>query len=139
MPEGLVKLEGMVELRRELRALDSRLPRAIQKANKRAAQLVADRGKALLASTGGVGPKAALSVKALAGQAYASVRLGGAAFPFAAGQNFGSDRYTQFPPRPGSGQDYGLYKAIGETRSDVIAGYDQFIEEGFKEAFPEGA
>lgn len=138
MPEGSLKLAGMAEFRAELRAIDKRLPKGIQKANKRAAQLVTDRARTLLAATGGVGPRAAGSIKALAGQAYAAVRLGGPAWPFAAGQNFGSQRFKQFPP-PAHDGDYGLYKGIAATRDEVMERYDEFIDEGFAAAFPEGS
>lgn len=132
----LIRLQGMREFRSELRALDKRFGQGIRRANKRAAELVAGRARALLLAGPGQAPATASTVKALAGQAYASVRMGGN--PTAMGDNFGSIYYTQFRPWKHKGEgDYGLYKAIGETRSDVVDQYGDFVDDALKQVFPD--
>lgn len=134
MTDLRIDVHGLKDLQRELRAVDRDWPKELRKANKSAADLVAEGTRQSFASRGGVAPKVAASVKSLAQQRNASVRIGGDRFPYAMGSNFGSVRYKQFPPpvKP----DYSLYRTIEDKRSEVVESYGQAIDDLTSRAFP---
>lgn len=134
MPVDRIEVLGLRDLQRELRALDRTLPRELRKANLEAAEAVADATRASFASRPGVAPKVAASVKALAQQRNASVRIGGAKYPYALGSNFGSHRFKQFPP-PVS-PDHSLYKSIRAKRDKIKDTHLDAIDRLAKRAFP---
>ena len=84
----------------------------------------------------GVAPKVAASVKSLASQSSASVKIGGKRWPYALGSNFGSDRYRQFPPFR-RGRDYSLYRTIARQRERTMNVYANALEDLTKLAFPD--
>lgn len=141
-----VKVEGLKDFQRELRSIDTKLPRELTKANKNAAELVASRARHKAASQGGVASKTAPSIKAAAEQRRSKVNIGGLAFPFALGAEFGSKQYLQFKHwrgnrhdegmEPGSGVGWFLYPTIRETRDEYIEIYTRSINEVMRKAFP---
>lgn len=138
-----VRVEGLADFQKELKRLDQKLPRELQKANKRAAELVADAARTRATGLGSVAAKAAPSIKAAAEQRRSKVSIGGARYPFALGAEFGGQgRPTtmQFAPWSGSdtGAGYFLYPAIRETRDEFMDAYDDAIEQLTREAFPTG-
>lgn len=132
-----IEVVGLRDLQKELRAIDKDFPKELRLANKEAAQVVADATRASFASRGGVAPKVAASVKALAQQRNASVKIGGARFPYALGSEFGgrARRTTQqFPPFQKGG--YSLFPTVKDKREEVIKVYDEAIDRLLARAFP---
>lgn len=131
-----VRLTGLLELRRELKAVDAQWPKALQKVNKSIAEDVAEGTRSNLSSMGGSAPKVVSTVKALAQQARAQVKAGGkgdsVAERVAGGNLFGSNRYKQFPP-PGL---YGIYKALADMKDDIEDRYIEMLGELLARAFP---
>lgn len=135
MAADRIEVEGLRDLQRELRALDADAPKELRKANLEAAEVVAQATRQSFSSRGGVAPKVAASVRAVAQQRNASVKIGGARFPYALGSNFGSLRYKQFP-RP-TKPDYSLFVSIKAKRDDVLDTYDDALKKLTKKAFPD--
>jgi hypothetical protein len=131
-----VKVEGLRELSKALRDVDKTLPKEIQRAAKTAAEAVADKTRASFASRAGVAPKVAPSVKALATQRAAYVRIGGPAYPYALGSNFGSVRFKQFPMFAGHGDDYSLYRTIRAERDAITDTFGDALDAAMRRAFP---
>jgi hypothetical protein len=129
-----VQVRGLAEFQRELRKLD--LAKDLRLANKEAAEVVASAARAR--ARGGVAAKTAPSVKAAAEQRRAKVTLGGAAYPFAMGAEFGGQgRPTtmQFEPHRGT-QGYFLYPAVRDTREQFIDTYARVLDQLMRRAFP---
>ena len=141
-----VDVEGLRLLQFELRAVDKAWPRELRAANKTAAEVVAESTRQSFSSRPGVTPKVAPSVRALAQQRNASVKIGGARFPYALGAEFGGGKYgpgnptaagghtTQFPPFKKSG--YSLYPSIAATREEVVDAYAAAVDRLVARAFP---
>lgn len=132
-----VRVTGLKELRRELKAVDAQWPKALQKINKAIAEDVAEGTRSNLAGMGGSASKVVPTVKALAQQARAQVKAGGkgdsVAERVAGGNLFGSNRYKQFPP-PGL---YGIYKALADLKDDIEERYLEMLDDLLKQAFPD--
>lgn len=136
--DGRIEVQGLRDLQRELRAVDKGWPKELRLANKRAAELVADATRSSFGRRPGVAPRVAPSVKALAQQRSASVRIGGARYPFALGSEFGSVRFEQFPAWSGNGPGagYSLYETIRGRREEVIDTYAEAVDRLARKAFP---
>lgn len=135
---GAVRVEGLADFQRELRALDSKLPRQLGQANKAAAEMVAVKARARAMSLGGVAAKAAPSIKAAAEQRRSKINLGGARAPYALGAEFGGrGRPTtqQFQPHRGQ-SGYFLWPTVRDTREEFIEVYAKAIDQLMKSAFP---
>jgi hypothetical protein len=87
--EGAIRVVGVTELAASLKALEPALAKGLRVANKLAATTVRDAAKSKASGLGGVAAHVAPSITASAGLKSASVGLGGAAFPMAAGAEFG--------------------------------------------------
>lgn len=129
-----IQVEGLSDLQREFRTLDKAWPRELRVANKEAVEIVAEATRASFASRGGVAPKVAPSVKTLAQQRSASVKIGGAKYPFAMGSNFGSLKFKQFPPP--TKPDYSLYTSIDKKRDEVVKAFGDALDRLTRRAFP---
>lgn len=131
MPER-VNVQGLKELRAALRAIDGTLPRELQRTNKRAAADVivpAARRLAESRTNPRWGHLAVASIRALASQTRAQVALGSQKVRWAAGENFGSFKYHQFPPSKGyRAGDYALYESIDREQAALIATYTDLLE-----------
>lgn len=132
MPSRL-KVEGLRELSRQLKAVDAAAPKQLQQALKRVAgEIVVPGARGLAASRTNPrwGTRAVNTIRALASQQRAQVAVGSAAVPWAAGHNFGSlhTRITngrhstnQFPPTKGfRGGDYALYETIEQRQPQIL-------------------
>ena len=138
MAEQPIRLTGLKELNQELRKLDATFPKAVRQVNWRVAENVAQKARSSAESQGGVIAKAAPSIKAMAQQARAQVKIGGERYPYALGGEFGSVQYPQFKAWRGSGGDagYALYPALRSERSEIERTYLGMIDEVTRAAFP---
>lgn len=116
----VVEVEGLADLRKDLRALDVKLPLALTAANRKAGDVIAKAARASFESRPGVAPKVAPTVKLLANPSGASIRLGDAAHPYSLGSEFGAIRFKQFPEfrRPPE-TGYSLFPALREHAPEV--------------------
>lgn len=145
-PSDRVRVEGLRDFQRELRALDNKLPRQMRVANLEAAEVVAKEARAKAIAQGGVAEKTAPSIKAAAEQVRSKVNIGGTRYPFALGAEFGAKVYPQFKrwrgnqhqPDVDNGVGYFLYPAIRETRSEFIDTYAKALDQLMRRAFPDG-
>lgn len=131
-----MRISGLTELRRELKAVDARWPKELQKVNKSIAEDVAEGTRSTFLGMGGSAPK--VKVTALASQARAQVRVGGGsgvAADVAMGNLWGSNRYRQFPAPVEGG--YGLYPAIRAMRDDIEERYIDLLGDLLARAFPD--
>lgn len=149
---GKVELAGVKSFRQELRRIDKELPKELRKVHLAAAKIVAEGTRASFASRPKVTSAVATSVKALAGQQSASVRIGGTGKAEAAlGHEFGGGRFgkgrpspagghtTQFPAWRGAGADagYSLYPTLRSKTDDLVDLYGDALEEIARAAFPD--
>ena len=137
--DNVVRVNGLRDLQRELRNVDDSLPRELRKASLEAATIVADETRDSFSSRRGVAPKVAPSVKAVAEQRRAAVKIGGARYPYWGGAEFGSIQYGQFEPWRGSGPDagYSLYPSIRAKNEEVVERYGEMVDELMARAFPD--
>jgi hypothetical protein len=133
-----VRVDGLRELRRELKALDGQWAKQLQKVNKAIAEDVAEGTRSAFSRMGGSAPKVAGTVKALAQQTRAQVKVGGGAgvaSEVAMGNLWGSRRFRQFPsPKPGG---YALYPTLAELRPDLEERYAELLDDLLRRAFPD--
>lgn len=133
-----VKVTGLKELRRELKALDGQWPKQLQKVNKAIAEDVAEGTRSAFSSMGGSAPKVASTVKALAQQTRAQVKVGGGnsiGGQVAMGNLWGSNRFKQFPSPAASG--YALYPTLKSLRPDLENRYLDLLDDLMRRAFPD--
>jgi len=133
-----IRVDGLKDLRKALKALDGEWPKELRVRTKKVADGVAAGTATSFASRGGVAPKVAASVKAYGQQTGAQIKIGGARFPFALGSEFGAVRYKQFPTFKGSGPTagYSLYETIRDRRQQIIDEYADMLATLTAEAFP---
>lgn len=130
-----VRVEGLKELRAELRKVD--MHKGLQKAGKKVAEKVAERTRSAASGLGGVTVREVPTIKALASQTRAQVKVGGS--PWSMGSLFGSVRYRQFRPWRGSGPGAGYYlwPQLAEMRDEITDTYADEIERLLARAFPD--
>lgn len=112
-----IRIEGLRDLQREIRRLESRdLGRELRQANRDAANIVRDRARSNAPRRSGA---LARSVGTRAGQREAYVKAGTASrVPYAGVIHFGWPR-RNIRPQPF------LYRAVDERRAEVIATYEE--------------
>lgn len=134
MADGF-QVTGLKELRRELKIADAAFPKELRSANKKVADLLAEAVRSAYAALGGSAPKVAPTVKALAQQTRAQLKVGGGSgtgAEVAMGNTFGSRRYPQFPP-PGQ---YALFPTVAAKTDEVIDIYADMLDDLTRRAFP---
>lgn len=133
-----VRVEGLRDFIRELRALDATLPKEVRSITKDLADDVADKSGQSFSGRSGVAPKVAASVKALAQQRGAQVKFGGPQWPYAMGAEFGSSRYKQFEPWRGSGAGagYSVFPVVRKERERIVVFFNRGLKHLFAKAFP---
>lgn len=151
-PDGRVEIKGLKDFQRELRRIDKDLPKELRKVHMAAAQIVATGTRAKFARRPGVTSAVPKSVKAMAQQRSAVVRIGGKGKAEAAiGHEFGGGKYrrgnpspaggytTQFPAWRGSGGDagYALYPTLRQKTDELIDLYGDALEDIARRAFPQ--
>lgn len=151
MTVGRIEVKGLKDFQRELRRIDKELPKELRQVSLTAANLVAEGTRSSFASRAGVTSAVAASVKALAQQRGAFVRIGGSGKAEAAlGAEFGGGKYgagrpspfgghtTQFASWRGSGSDagYSLYPTLRSKTDELIDLYGDALEALAARAFP---
>lgn len=150
MTEVEIRVSGLNEIVRDLRAVYPELPKIIRQNNRKFAQrivpLVRQRFEAYYprpwsdrASTG----DSASTIRATAGATRASIAIGGPKAPDMAGKEFGSDRFQQFAPWTGPGpggkgsRGRFLYPTIRAEVPGLVDEYYESLMETLGRAFPE--
>lgn len=137
---GYSHIEGLDELRRDLRTWDRTAPRLVSLAHRTLAKKVAGKAKSKASSLGSVAAKSAPSIRASGTLKEASVVLGGNKAPYALGAEFGALAYPQFKPWRGSGEDAGyfLYPTIRSMEDEIKDTYLHMVVDALQtRAFPE--
>ncbi len=134
-----VSVIGLAEFQRELRQVDSKLPRELRTAGNEAAGNIVSDAQGRASAQGGALGKAAPSIKAASQQRNAAVAIGGGSYPFALGGEFGGQgrpSTMQFQPHRGT-QGYALYPAIRSGRAEFMETYADMIDRLMRSAFPD--
>jgi hypothetical protein len=147
-----LRIVGLREFQADLRALDKTLPREIRVVNLSVAKMVRDKAVSKGVSQGGLAAKAAPTLKALAQQRSASIKLTAtAAVPFALGAEFGAGHnierqrktgtylgYNQFKEwrGAGAGSGYFLWPTVREQEDAIAQSYLTRLTELTNRVFP---
>lgn len=132
-----VYVEGLAELRRNLRAIDRRLPKEISKAGKKAALIVAQEARPHVPRGPQAGGHAASSIKPRATQKGAQVQEGGARFPYMPWIDFGG------VIRPRDGQEIRrvyrrkgrfIWAAFARRKREVMDAYMDALRDAMRAA-----
>lgn len=151
-----VRVEGLDELRRELRRLDDAgLSDRLKDANYRAGEIVVRRARQRAAALGRMQQKAAGTLRPSMQAARAVVTLGDnkrTGIAFALGAEFGAGRdivdpgrnrgrrgLNQFEPWRGRSRDAGyfLWPGIRDSTAEIVDAYGDEIERITSDAFPD--
>jgi predicted phage gp36 major capsid-like protein len=146
---GVIAVDGLTELNRELRNLGPEFKGELRRTNKSVADFVAEDASAAAFSLGGTAAKVAPSIKSTAGALSAGVAFGGAAHPEAGGAEFGANRnrirqrssgsyvgYRQFKDWRGSGPTAGyfVYPTIRRNADRIETEYGEAVDHLLKKA-----
>lgn len=137
---GDVKVDGLKELNKALKAIGPDARKDLKEASKKVATFVANDARSAAYSIGGVAAHVAPSIKPVASIAgSAGVSIGGTAYPMAGGAEFGSIKYKQFQPWRGNGSDAGyfLYPAIRQDVDRITNEFAAAIDDIIRKRFPE--
>lgn len=134
MPVNKVEVHGLADFRRDLRAANKKAPKAFQQTNKKVANNVADKVRSKYSARYLKTGRGAKTIRALASATKAQVALGSVGAPYVVGQNFGSTRYRQFPPK--ATPDHFLYATIEEEMPGIHDDYLDILMDTLDEAFP---
>jgi hypothetical protein len=136
---GTVKVDGLAELSRALKAIGPDAQKELREASKRVATFVANDARSAAYSIGGVAAHVAPSIKPVGGVVGAGVAFGGAAYPMAGGAEFGAYKYKQFKPWRGndSGAGYFVYPAIRQDADRIETEFTAAVDDIIKRRFPE--
>jgi hypothetical protein len=150
--DAAIKVEGLDDLRRELRKLDAAgLTNELKEANYRVAQSVIGPAQSRARGLGAMETKAANTLKASRAAKAALINYGGARAPFAGGAEFGAHRdlrrrrgessyvgFRQFAPWTGNGMTAGrfIYPTIRDMTPGILDEYGEEIGRITAKAFP---
>jgi hypothetical protein len=126
-----VRVTGLKELNKALKALGPDVQKELKAANFEVGSMVAGDAQSIAQGLGGVAAKVAPTIKATKTQAGAAVSLGGAAYPFAAGAEFGGQgRPTtqQFKPHLGR-TGYFVYPSIRQNADEIESTYVERLDD----------
>ena len=128
---GTVRVDGLRDLNRALKALGPEFQKELKEANIDVATFVANDARSAAYAQGGVAAKAAPSIKPTRTTGSAGVAIGGGAYPFAGGAEFGSIKYKQFQPWRGndSGAGYFLYPSIRANSDRIVTEYTKALDD----------
>jgi hypothetical protein len=136
---GTVKVDGLAELNRALKALGPEAQKELKAASRRVADFVAKDAASAARTIGGVAAHVAPSIKPVGGVSGAGVAFGGSAYPMAGGAEFGSIRFKQFKPWRGNSSDAGyfIYPAIRQDADRIETEFTGAVDDIIKRRFPE--
>ena len=126
-----VRVEGLAELRKALKAIGAQAPKELNAASKDVATFVADDARDLAFGLGGVAARVAPTVKGSGTARGGAITLGGASHPEALGAEFGGrGRPTtqQFQPHLGR-TGYFVYPAIRQNADRIEETYADRIDD----------
>ena len=128
---GTIKVEGLTELNRGLRAISKEAQGDLKEASRKVAEFVAADAKAAATSQGGVAAHVAPSIARVGGVSGAGVAFGGARYPMAGGAEFGSIKYKQFKPWRGNSSDAGyfVYPSIRRDADRIVTEFQQAVDD----------
>ncbi len=138
---GTVELEGLRELRTELRRYSKQAPKVVQAANKEVAQDVVDKSLKKMRGLGGVHAHAARmkSIRPRAGADWAGIVIGGKAKKHgpALGAEFGSKQFRQFPAWRGNdtGAGYAVWPTIRKESEMIRENYIDLLQRALDKGF----
>jgi len=138
LKSGAVRIDGLDDLRRELKKLDDAgLIDALKDLNFEIASKVVQNAQRRASTR--QQSSAAQSLKAGRQAAKSVVTGGGAKKPFFGGAEFGSIRFPQFPAWQGNGRDAGyfLFPAIRSMEDEIVEMYGDEVEKITARAFPD--
>lgn len=135
---GTVKVDGLTELNRALRAIGPEAQKELKEASREVAGFVASDARSAAYSQGSTLAHIAPSIQAKGLQTSASVQLGGSAYPMAGGAEFGSIRYKQFRPWRGNGPDagYAVYPTIRRDANKIVDTFEDRVGRIIDKRFP---
>lgn len=96
--QGAVRIEGLREMRAQLKRLGVEWPKELRKVNRKVADLAAEYARGGADDAGGVAAKAAYSIKGRNDQTAVIITWGGSGYEFADGAFFGALQYKRFQP-----------------------------------------
>lgn len=133
---GTVKVDGLTELNRALKALGPDAQKELKEASKSVAGFVAADARSGAYSLGGVAAHVAPSISAVGGVSGAGVAFGGARYPMAGGAAWGSIRFKQFKAfRRGVG--YFPYPQIVDNAERIEDEFVDAVQKVINRRFPE--
>lgn len=123
-----IRVEGLRELRRDLRAADAALPKQLSKTNKAIVNdVVVPEAKRIVPIRTG---RLQGNIRALAGQTSAKIAAGGAKVPYAGPIHFGWPAHG-IEPQPF------LYDALDNRRNEIMDRYEKMVDKVTSKPFPE--
>lgn len=138
-----VRVEGLRELRRELRAIDRQLPQEVRRLNREVGQRIVlpeaqRRARQSRTTVKGrrthLGGRGVATIRVTASQGRAQLVGGGARAPYYAGHEWGSrGAYPQFPIANRGG--YILYPAVAAKREEIVEAYGDGLEALMRRVF----
>lgn len=134
-----VQIKGLADFQRELKALDTRLPRELKRAGDEAAGVIVPEAQRRARGLGSTAAHVVDSIKAASQQRNAAIALGGPRFPMALGAEFGGQRRPttqQFTPWTGKTGRF-FWPAIRDTKDESIEVYGDALDRLFAAAFPD--
>lgn len=136
---GDVKVHGLAELNKALKAIGPDAQRDLKEASREVAGFVASGARAAAYAQGGVAAHVAPSIAPVGGVSGAGVAFGGARYPMAGGAEFGSIRYKQFKSWRGSdsGAGYFVYPAIRQDSDRIVDEFTDAVQKIINRRFPE--
>lgn len=163
MTAPAVRIEGLRDLQRELRAVDKALPRELRIVHKDVAEIIASAAQRRARALGGIHAKAASGIKAGAEQRSGFIRLRPTAtLPFLLGAEFGAKHnearrvrtpsgaiaqrlgWNQLPDWRGNrylgaagGVGYSVYPTIREKGEEIVSAYEERLDQLLRKAFPD--
>lgn len=137
---GDIRIQGLDEVNKALKAIGPDARKELKKASKEAADLVANSSRSTASSLGGVAAHVAPSIRATPSMTgSAAVSIGGSAYPMAGGAAFGGrGRPTtqQFQPFRGK-EGYFLYPDIRKNADRIEETYTDAIDAIIRKRFPQ--
>lgn len=136
---GDVRVEGLAELNKALKALGPDAQKELKDASRSVAGFVASDARRGAYALGGVAAHVAPSIGAVGGVSGAGVAFGGSRYPMAGGAEFGSIRYKQFKPWRGSdsGAGYFVYPSIRQNSERIVDEFVDAVQHVINRRFPE--